>query len=204
MALEFAIIKNEKLRSSKSRNYSPWTVIKITTIHSTDCNQITMGIWTRRNIVIITTNIFAVNKHAFLTHNIRLLAQNGIWMKCVCYSYYAPYSQVQVQSELKLKTLGQNRGNNVVSRRFRKYSFQITSNGFLRHRSFRFNPLSSESLIPGTAKLQFSTSSMGAVLIATFSGVPPKSWTIYCFTDSEKNAPFCSSALQVSLGITSL
>ena len=68
----------------------------------------------------------------------------------------------------------------------------------------RVTLLSSASLIQGTAKLQFSTSSMGAVLIATFSGVPPKSWTIYCFTDSEKNAPFCSSALQVSLGITSL
>ena len=73
MALEFAIIKNEKLgssksrnySSSKSRNYSPWTVIKITTIHSTDCDQITMGIWTRRNIVIITTNIFAV----YIVHN---------------------------------------------------------------------------------------------------------------------------------------
>ena len=51
------------------------------------------------------------------------------------------------------------------------------------------------------AKLQFSTSSMGAVLIATFSGVPPKSWTIYCLTDSEKRSFF---ALQVSLGITSL
>ena len=60
MALESAIIKYEKLRSSKSRNYCPWTVIKITTIHSTDYDQITMGIETLRNIVIITTDIFAV------------------------------------------------------------------------------------------------------------------------------------------------
>ena len=52
--------KSEKLRSSKRGNCSPWTVIKITTIHSTDCNQITMGIWTRWIIVIITTDIFAV------------------------------------------------------------------------------------------------------------------------------------------------
>ena len=36
------------------------TVIKITVIHSTDYNQITMGIETLRNIVIITTDIFAV------------------------------------------------------------------------------------------------------------------------------------------------
>jgi hypothetical protein len=36
------------------------TVIKITVIHSTDYDQITMGIETLRNIVIITTNIFAV------------------------------------------------------------------------------------------------------------------------------------------------
>ena len=30
--------------------------------------------------------------------------------------------------------------------------------------------------------------STGAVLIATFSGVPPKSWTIYCFRDWLENA----------------
>ena len=36
------------------------TVIKITVIHSTDYDQITMGIETLRNIVIITTDIFAV------------------------------------------------------------------------------------------------------------------------------------------------
>ena len=48
------------MRSSKSGNCSPWTVIKITTIHSTDCNQITMGIWTRWITVIIMTDIFAV------------------------------------------------------------------------------------------------------------------------------------------------
>ena len=36
------------------------TVIKITVIHSTDYDQITMGIETRRKIVIITTDIFAV------------------------------------------------------------------------------------------------------------------------------------------------
>ena len=35
-------------------------VIKITVIHSTDYDQITMGIWTRWIIVIITTDIFAV------------------------------------------------------------------------------------------------------------------------------------------------
>ena len=44
------------------------TVIKITVIHSTDYNQITMGIETLRNIVIITTDIFAV--HWQLTINI--------------------------------------------------------------------------------------------------------------------------------------
>ena len=37
------------------------TVIKITVIHSTDYDQITMGIETLRNIVIITTDIFAVH-----------------------------------------------------------------------------------------------------------------------------------------------
>ena len=36
------------------------TVIKITVIHSKGYNQITMGIETLRNIVIITTDIFAV------------------------------------------------------------------------------------------------------------------------------------------------
>ena len=36
------------------------TVIKITVIHSTDYNQITMGIETLQNIVIIMTDIFAV------------------------------------------------------------------------------------------------------------------------------------------------
>ena len=36
------------------------TVIKITVIHSTEYDQITMGIETLRNIVIITTDIFAV------------------------------------------------------------------------------------------------------------------------------------------------
>ena len=56
--------KSEKLRSSKSGNCSQWTVIKITTIHSTDNNQITMGIWTRWNIVIITTDIFAVCQYS--------------------------------------------------------------------------------------------------------------------------------------------
>jgi hypothetical protein len=44
MALESGILKDEKLMSSKSINYSPWTVIKITTIYSTDYNQIMMGI----------------------------------------------------------------------------------------------------------------------------------------------------------------
>ena len=51
-------MKNYSLQ--KSRNYRPWTVIKITTIHSTDYDQITMGIWTLPFIVIITTIIFAV------------------------------------------------------------------------------------------------------------------------------------------------
>ena len=37
------------------------TVIKITVIHSKGYNQITMGIETLRNIVIITTDIFAVH-----------------------------------------------------------------------------------------------------------------------------------------------
>ena len=36
------------------------TVIKITVIHSKGHNQITMEIETLRNIVIITTDIFAV------------------------------------------------------------------------------------------------------------------------------------------------
>ena len=37
------------------------TVIKITVIHSKGYNQITMGIETLRNIVIITTDMFAVH-----------------------------------------------------------------------------------------------------------------------------------------------
>ena len=58
MAVESAIRKIRKIEVFK--NCRQWTVIKITTIHSTDYNQITMGIWTRWNIVIITTDIFAV------------------------------------------------------------------------------------------------------------------------------------------------
>ena len=61
MAVKSAIRKIRKIEVLKSGNCSPWTVIKITTIHSTDCNQITMGIWTRWIIVIITTDIFAVH-----------------------------------------------------------------------------------------------------------------------------------------------
>ena len=75
MALKSKIIQHEKLRSSKSKKCSfqkvknavfkkeklqSMTVIKITVIHSTDYDQITMGIETLRNIVIITTDIFAV------------------------------------------------------------------------------------------------------------------------------------------------
>ena len=45
------------------------TVIKITVIHSTDYDQITMGIETLRNIVIITTDIFAVQS-VLLWHKI--------------------------------------------------------------------------------------------------------------------------------------
>ena len=42
------------------------TVIKITVIHSKGYNQITMGIETLRNIVIITTDIFAVQNEEIL------------------------------------------------------------------------------------------------------------------------------------------
>ena len=71
MALESRIIQHEKLQSSKSKNCSLQKVkiavydcnqyvIKITVIHSTEYDQITMGIETLQNIAIIMTDIFAV------------------------------------------------------------------------------------------------------------------------------------------------
>ena len=53
------------------------TVIKITVIHSKGYNQITMGIETLRNIVIITTDIFAVQSFSLELHYVSVRLQQA-------------------------------------------------------------------------------------------------------------------------------
>ena len=75
------------------------TVIKITVIHSKGYNQITMGIETLRNIVIITTDIFAVHaiffwKKPFL-FLIRSLRYSGYLTNISCVCQVAKYLRDQ-------------------------------------------------------------------------------------------------------------
>ena len=61
MAVESAIRKIRKIEVFKKWKLQSMDCNQDTTIHSTDYDQITMGIWTRLKIVIITTDIFAVH-----------------------------------------------------------------------------------------------------------------------------------------------
>ena len=68
------------------------TVIKITVIHSKGYNQITMGIETLRNIVIITTDIFAVHTKEF----VKITRLYG--PKCAMQLAIQPSKQVSIQT----------------------------------------------------------------------------------------------------------